>query len=151
MDSAKTLVPRRVNKDKAADPEYLLKLHVTCVKYDGTRPDNIYLYTDAFPHDSANTVTIMYEEILKVGAYLYFSQTCPSLHQYSAAHPSLTPDTSAVFENYAHHVPVSTGDKEERWPPIRPSVVPTRQYVSREQEQIRDCLLSMGSTHGLGE
>ena len=66
MDSAKTLVPRPVHKDKNTLPEFLLKLHVTCVKYDGTRPDNVYLYTEAFPHDSANTVTIMYEEILKV-------------------------------------------------------------------------------------
>ena len=71
MDSAKTLVPRPVHKDKDTLPDFLLKLHVTCVKYDGTRPDNVYLYTDAFPHDSANTVTIMYQEILQVLSYYY--------------------------------------------------------------------------------
>jgi hypothetical protein len=66
MDSSKTLLPRSVVKDKNTNPDYLLKTHVTCVKYNGTRPDNVYLYTDAFPHDSANTATIIYTEIMKV-------------------------------------------------------------------------------------
>lgn len=80
MDSAKTLLPRLVVKDKDTDPENLLKLHVTCVKYDGTRPDSVYLYTDAFPHDSANTCTVMYQEILKVNAEIItcFSRLNPN-------------------------------------------------------------------------
>ena len=66
MDSSKTLVPRSVVKDKNTLPDYLLKTHVTCVKYNGRRPDHVYLYTEAFPHDSANTSTIIYLEIMKV-------------------------------------------------------------------------------------
>ena len=66
MDSSKTLVPRSVVKDKNILPDYLLKTHVTRVKYNGRRPDHVYLYTEAFPHDSANTSTIIYMEIMKV-------------------------------------------------------------------------------------
>jgi hypothetical protein len=55
MDSSKTLVPRSIVKDKITLPDYLLKIHVTFVQYNGRRPDHVYLYTEAFPHDSANT------------------------------------------------------------------------------------------------
>ena len=66
MGSSKTLVPRSFVKDKIALPDYLLKTNVTCVKYNGTRPDHMYLYTDALPHDSANTSRIIYLKITKV-------------------------------------------------------------------------------------
>ena len=74
MDSNKTHVVRTVVKDKDTDPDLLLKVHVTGVKYNGTRPDSIYLYTDAFPHDSANTCTVMYMEILKVLASVKYER-----------------------------------------------------------------------------
>ena len=66
MDSMKTVVPHFAQFDKSIDKDRLLKLHVTCVKYNGKRPDDIYYFTDAFPHDSANTITVMYKTLLKV-------------------------------------------------------------------------------------
>ena len=66
MDSSKTLVPRSIVKDKNTLPNYLLKTRVLCMKYNSTRPNHVYVYTDAFPHDSTNTSTIIYLEIIKV-------------------------------------------------------------------------------------
>ena len=66
MDSAKTILPHFHTGSKAVDKEKLLKLHVTCVKYNGMRPDDVYYFTDTFPHDSANTCTVMYKTLLKV-------------------------------------------------------------------------------------
>ena len=66
MDSAKTLLPHFSQFDKTIKKDKLLKLHLTCVKYNGTRPDDLYYFTDAFPHDSANTITVMYKTLLKV-------------------------------------------------------------------------------------
>ncbi len=66
MDLSETFVPRSVVKDKNTLPAYLLKTHVTCVKYNGTRPCHANLYTDAFPHDRANVSTNIYLEIMKV-------------------------------------------------------------------------------------
>ena len=77
MDSTKTLLPHFSRKDKSIQKERLLKLHLTCVKFNGTRPDEMYYFTDAFPHDSANTITVMYMTLLKVTAYS-ISQSPPS-------------------------------------------------------------------------
>ena len=66
MDSAKTLLPHwtRIPKNVMADK--LLKLHLTCVKYDGYRKDELFWYTNVTPHDSSTTATIIYQTILKV-------------------------------------------------------------------------------------
>ena len=45
-----------------------LQVHITCVKYNGKRPDDVYFYTNVFPHDSATTITMMWITISKVGA-----------------------------------------------------------------------------------
>eukprot|EP00873_Tetraselmis_striata_P027466 jgi/Tetstr1/447730/TSEL_000307.t1 len=49
MDSAKTLLPHWVRIPKTVKPDMLLKYHLTCVKYDGYRPDDIYYYTNTIP------------------------------------------------------------------------------------------------------
>ena len=67
MDQSKTKLPHfqyRIPKD--VDPDHLLHVHLTCVRYDGTRADDIYYYTNTLPHDSANTATIIWKTILKV-------------------------------------------------------------------------------------
>ena len=51
--------------DKDVTKDKCLKIHITCVKYNEARPDNVYYFTDAFPHDSANTITVMYQTLLK--------------------------------------------------------------------------------------
>ena len=66
MDSAKTIIPHFHTWDKNVDKKNLLKIHVTCVKYNGSQPDDMYYYTDCFPHDSANTVTMILKTLTKV-------------------------------------------------------------------------------------
>eukprot|EP00873_Tetraselmis_striata_P027868 jgi/Tetstr1/448132/TSEL_035425.t1 len=60
MDSAKTLLPHWVRIPKTVKPDMLLKYHLTCVKYDGYRPDDIYYYTNTIPHDSSTTCTLIW-------------------------------------------------------------------------------------------
>eukprot|EP00873_Tetraselmis_striata_P024403 jgi/Tetstr1/444667/TSEL_032515.t1 len=43
----------------------LLQCHLTCVKYNGSQPDDVYYFFDCFPHDSSNTITVMYKTIKK--------------------------------------------------------------------------------------
>ena len=66
MDSAKTILPHFHRGSKAINKECLLKVHLTCVKYSGDKPDELYYFTDCFPHDSSNTITVMYKTLLKV-------------------------------------------------------------------------------------
>jgi hypothetical protein len=66
MDSAKTILPHFHQFDKDVMLDKCLKVHLSCVKYNGARPDDVYFFTDAFPHDSANTITVMYHTLLKV-------------------------------------------------------------------------------------
>eukprot|EP00873_Tetraselmis_striata_P036125 jgi/Tetstr1/456389/TSEL_043123.t1 len=65
MDSAKTLLPHWVRIPKTMKPDMLLKYHLTCVKYDGYRPDDIYYYTNTIPHDSSTTCTLLWITIMK--------------------------------------------------------------------------------------
>eukprot|EP00873_Tetraselmis_striata_P016897 jgi/Tetstr1/437161/TSEL_025921.t1 len=65
MDSAKTLLPQWVRIPKTVKPDMLLKDHLTCVKYDGYRPDDIYYYTNTIPHDSSTTCTLIWITIMK--------------------------------------------------------------------------------------
>eukprot|EP00873_Tetraselmis_striata_P007596 jgi/Tetstr1/427860/TSEL_017938.t1 len=65
MDSAKTLLPHWVRIPKTVKPDMLLKYHLTCVKYDGYRPDDIYYYTNTTPHDSSTTCTLIWITIMK--------------------------------------------------------------------------------------
>eukprot|EP00873_Tetraselmis_striata_P035139 jgi/Tetstr1/455403/TSEL_042235.t1 len=65
MDSAKTLLPHWVRIPKTVKPDMLLKYHLTCVKYDGYRPDDIYYYTNTIPHDSSTTCTLIWITIMK--------------------------------------------------------------------------------------
>eukprot|EP00873_Tetraselmis_striata_P038655 jgi/Tetstr1/458919/TSEL_000385.t1 len=66
MDSAKTLLPHWVRIPKTVKPDMLLKYHLTCVKYDGYRPDDIYYYTNTIPHDSSTTCTLIWITIMKI-------------------------------------------------------------------------------------
>eukprot|EP00873_Tetraselmis_striata_P035494 jgi/Tetstr1/455758/TSEL_042557.t1 len=66
MDSAKTLLPHWVRIPKTVKPDMLLKYHLTCVKYDGYRPDDIYYYTNTIPHDSSTTCTPIWITIMKI-------------------------------------------------------------------------------------
>lgn len=68
MDSAKTLLPHWVRIPKTVKPDMLLKYHLTCVKYDGYRPDDIYYYTNTIPHDSSTTCTLIWITIMKVSS-----------------------------------------------------------------------------------
>ena len=55
MDQSKTKLPHfQYKMPKDVDPDHLLHVHLTCVRYDGTRADDIYYYTNTLPHDSAN-------------------------------------------------------------------------------------------------
>eukprot|EP00873_Tetraselmis_striata_P042001 jgi/Tetstr1/462265/TSEL_007283.t1 len=66
MDSAKTMLPHWVRIPKNVKPDMLLKYHLTCVKYDGYRPDDIYYYTNTIPHDSSTTCTLIWITIMKI-------------------------------------------------------------------------------------
>eukprot|EP00873_Tetraselmis_striata_P017932 jgi/Tetstr1/438196/TSEL_026796.t1 len=66
MDSAKTLLSHWVRIPKTVKPDMLLKCHLTCVKYDGYRPDDIYYYTNTIPHDSSTTCTLIWITIMKI-------------------------------------------------------------------------------------
>ena len=65
MDSSKTLLPHFRQWDKDVNKDKLLQMHLTCVKYNGLQPDDVYLFTNCFPHDSSNTITTMYLTVLK--------------------------------------------------------------------------------------
>ena len=67
MDQAKTLLPHFAGgTPKNVNGNLLLNTHLTCVRYNGHRPDDIYYYTNTLPHDSATTCTVIYQTILKV-------------------------------------------------------------------------------------
>eukprot|EP00873_Tetraselmis_striata_P011086 jgi/Tetstr1/431350/TSEL_021041.t1 len=55
----------KVRIPKTVKPDMLLKYHLTCVKYDGYRPDDIYYYTNTIPHDSSTTCTLIWITIMK--------------------------------------------------------------------------------------
>eukprot|EP00873_Tetraselmis_striata_P013831 jgi/Tetstr1/434095/TSEL_023239.t1 len=66
MDSAKTLLPHWVRIPNTVKPDMLLKYHLTCVKCDGYRPDDIFYYTNTIPHDSSTTCTLIWITIVKL-------------------------------------------------------------------------------------
>ena len=91
MDSAKTILPHFHQFDKDVMLDKCLKIHLSCVKYNGARPDDVYFFTDAFPHDSANTITVMYHTLLKVRIVM---QSCLFNIMYSVRcliHPLYSP------------------------------------------------------------
>eukprot|EP00873_Tetraselmis_striata_P001063 jgi/Tetstr1/421327/TSEL_012298.t1 len=51
--------------NKTVKPDMLLKYHLTCVKYDGYRPDDIYNYPNTIPHDAFTTCTLIWITIVK--------------------------------------------------------------------------------------
>eukprot|EP00873_Tetraselmis_striata_P006523 jgi/Tetstr1/426787/TSEL_017002.t1 len=65
MDSSKTLLPHSATWSKDVVKDKLLKVHLTCVKSNGMRPDDVYAFTDVFLHDSSCTITVMWLTILK--------------------------------------------------------------------------------------
>eukprot|EP00873_Tetraselmis_striata_P005651 jgi/Tetstr1/425915/TSEL_001592.t1 len=65
MDQDKTCLPHLVPWDKKVERKNLLQCHLTCVKYNGSQPDDVYYFFDCFPHDSNNTVSVMYKTIKK--------------------------------------------------------------------------------------
>eukprot|EP00873_Tetraselmis_striata_P040572 jgi/Tetstr1/460836/TSEL_005997.t1 len=65
MDQDKTRLPHLVPWDKEVEKKNLLQCHLTCVKYNGSQPDDVYYFFDCFPHDSSNTITVMYKAIKK--------------------------------------------------------------------------------------
>eukprot|EP00873_Tetraselmis_striata_P038375 jgi/Tetstr1/458639/TSEL_004343.t1 len=70
-DTAKTMLPHWVRILNTVKPDILLKYHLTCVKYDGYRPDDIYYYINTIPHDSSTTCTLKWiSTIMKVSSLL---------------------------------------------------------------------------------
>eukprot|EP00873_Tetraselmis_striata_P029740 jgi/Tetstr1/450004/TSEL_037056.t1 len=67
MDSAKTLMSPWIRIPKNVKPD-MLKYHLTCVKYGGYRPDDIYYYTNTIPHDSSTICTLIWITIMKVSS-----------------------------------------------------------------------------------
>eukprot|EP00873_Tetraselmis_striata_P008868 jgi/Tetstr1/429132/TSEL_019094.t1 len=65
MDQDKTCLPHLVPWDKEVEKKNLLQCHLTCVKYNGSQPDEVYYFFDCFPHDISNTITVMYKTIKK--------------------------------------------------------------------------------------
>eukprot|EP00873_Tetraselmis_striata_P042909 jgi/Tetstr1/463173/TSEL_008106.t1 len=55
-----------VTTPKTVKPDMLLKYHLTCVKNDGYRPDDIYYYTNTIPHDSSTNCTLIWMTIMKI-------------------------------------------------------------------------------------
>lgn len=70
MDSSKTLLPHWTRIPKTVDSSKLLKLHLTCVKYDGFRADDIYYYTNVLAHDASTTASIMWTTVFNVRLWL---------------------------------------------------------------------------------
>eukprot|EP00873_Tetraselmis_striata_P023641 jgi/Tetstr1/443905/TSEL_031857.t1 len=69
-----------ITTPKTVKPDMLLKYHLTCVKYGGYRPDDIYYYANIIPHDSSTTCTIIRITIMKVSSLLSSRQIrrgCP--------------------------------------------------------------------------
>ena len=66
MDQSKTNLPHYPNQPKDVNKDLLMQIHVTGVRYSGNRPNDIYLYTNTFAHDSACTCTIIYMTVTKV-------------------------------------------------------------------------------------
>eukprot|EP00873_Tetraselmis_striata_P025519 jgi/Tetstr1/445783/TSEL_033430.t1 len=80
MDSAKPMLPHWVRTPKIVKPDMLLKYHLTCVKYDGCRPDDICYYTNTIPHDSSTTCTqLIWITMVKVSSLSsrLICPTCP--------------------------------------------------------------------------
>eukprot|EP00873_Tetraselmis_striata_P025511 jgi/Tetstr1/445775/TSEL_033422.t1 len=65
MDQDKTRLSHLVPWDKDVEKKDLLQCRLTCVKYNGSRPDDVYYVFDCFPHDSSNTITVMYKTAKK--------------------------------------------------------------------------------------
>eukprot|EP00873_Tetraselmis_striata_P040038 jgi/Tetstr1/460302/TSEL_005602.t1 len=65
IDSSKTLLPHCATWSKDVVKDKLLKVHLTCVKYNDMRLDDVYAFTDIFPHDSLCTSTVMWLTIIK--------------------------------------------------------------------------------------
>eukprot|EP00873_Tetraselmis_striata_P017405 jgi/Tetstr1/437669/TSEL_026336.t1 len=64
MDSSKTLLHHSATWSNDVVKDKLLNVHLTCVKHNGMRPDDVYAFTDIFPHDSSCTITVMWLAIL---------------------------------------------------------------------------------------
>eukprot|EP00873_Tetraselmis_striata_P039569 jgi/Tetstr1/459833/TSEL_005182.t1 len=65
MDQDKTRLPHLVPWDKEVEKKNLLQCHLTCVKYNGSQPDDVYYFFDCFPHDNSNTITVIYKTMKK--------------------------------------------------------------------------------------
>ncbi len=70
MDQSKTNLPHWPNMPKDINKDLLMQIHVTGVRYSDGRPNDIYLYTSTFAHDSNCTCTIIYLSILKVKIHM---------------------------------------------------------------------------------
>eukprot|EP00873_Tetraselmis_striata_P015044 jgi/Tetstr1/435308/TSEL_024227.t1 len=64
MDSSKTL-PYSATWSKDVVKDKLLKVHLTCVKYNGMRHDDVYTFTNIFSHESSSTITVVWLTIFK--------------------------------------------------------------------------------------
>eukprot|EP00873_Tetraselmis_striata_P020588 jgi/Tetstr1/440852/TSEL_003092.t1 len=65
MDSSKTLLRHSATWSKDVVKDKFLKVHLACVKHNGMRHDDVYAFTDIFPHDSSCTITVLRLTILK--------------------------------------------------------------------------------------
>ena len=100
MDSAKTILPHFHQYDKNVLKDKCLKIHISCVKYNGARPDDVYYFTDAFPHDSANTITVMYKTLLKVTIYFVLLLVFLITHKWNCLMVILNPGPPLAYYKY---------------------------------------------------
>jgi hypothetical protein len=92
MDSAKTLLPHVAEKTKAISAEVLVQYHLTCVKHNGTRPDDVYYFTNEKPHNSEHTCTVIWKTIMKVRTLNYDVYSCSTRSALRSAHSNLILD-----------------------------------------------------------
>ena len=75
-DSSKHYLPHLKRRPKETlNPDYMLKMNVVGVKYNGLTADDLYYFTNNIAKDSNATCTILWLTLLKVRLY------CTVCHQ----------------------------------------------------------------------
>lgn len=145
MDCSKLGLPHIHEKVKWLNPEALLTIHATCVKGNGRWQDDVYLYTDCLPHDSATTVTIMYHTLLKViKATPPPPAQCVAFGTSSLFARGIRADGLGQPFNEFFFCLITTGHPAERQQAFNEDVLPVGQHNAGEQEPLRLVLLPVG-------
>jgi hypothetical protein len=67
MDSSKLLLPHLKRRPKETlNPDYMLKMNLACVKYNGLSSDDLYYFNNSIPKDSNTTCSIIWLTLFKV-------------------------------------------------------------------------------------